>query len=245
MTKNNSHLLQIINLEISYNETPVIKNLSFNIKKGSFIGLIGPNGAGKTTLLLSISGQFRPGNGEIQFQDKNIYVKNLEYKKAIGYVHEKPFFYPYLTVVDFLRFVAGIKNVSPDVVEEQIQALLITVNLHNERQKLTSALSQGMSKKLAIAAALLGPPQIIFLDEALNGIDFESSFKIKEALKKYVDKGGTIILSTHVLEVIEKICDRYLVLKNGEIIADILAGEFQNSEKDLEKYLIELLTSVK
>lgn len=243
MLKNNSHLLQIENLEIAYNEEPVIKNLSFDIQSKSFIGLIGPNGAGKTTLLLSISGQFRPNNGEIKFHKKDIYKQNLEYKKALGYVHEKPFFYPYLTVEDFLRFVAGIKEVSRTEVEKQINELLQTVNLQDDSKKLTSALSQGMGKKLAIAAAMLGPPQIIFLDEALNGVDFESSFQIKNALKEYVTNGGTVILSTHVLEVIEKICDRYIFLKNGKIIADIIAREFQNSGKDLEKYIIELLTS--
>jgi ABC-2 type transport system ATP-binding protein len=106
----------------------------------------------------------------------------------------------------------------------------------------------GMRKKLAIAAALLGTPKIIFLDEALNGIDIESAFQIKQVLKDFVVNGGTIILSSHALEVIEKICDRYLVLRNGEIIADLTADGFKKSgvvkdNVDLEGYIIQLLNA--
>ena len=107
----------------------------------------------------------------------------------------------------------------------------------SERDKLTSNLSQGMKKKLAIAAAMIGSPQILFLDEALNGVDFESAFRIKKTLKDFVINGGVVILSTHVLEVIEKICDRYLVLKQGKIIGYYLGTRLFFKKSELEKAL--------
>jgi len=120
------------------------------------------------------------------------------------------------------------------------------VRLYDERSKLTSRLSLGMRKKLAIAAAFLGTPGILFLDEALNGVDIESVFQIKSELKDFVSRGGTIILSTHALEGLEKICDRYIILKRGEIVADLDADEISGSTTigqsiSLEKYVIDIL----
>lgn len=235
-------MLSIRDLKISYDKESIIENLSLAINSGTFIGLIGPNGAGKTTLLLSISGQFKPQKGNIVWKDKDIYEHNIAYKRNIGYVHENPFFYSYLNAEEYLHFVARVKKLKN---VEQISRCLNAVNLYEERNKLTSQLSQGMKKKLAIAAALLGEPQIIFLDEALNGIDVESAFMIKNVLKEYVKNGGTVILSTHVLEVIEKISDRYIIIKNGKIISDLMSKdlplEHSNGIMDLEKHVISLL----
>jgi len=236
------------NIELSYGDDPVIQDLSLNICSGSFIGLIGPNGAGKTTLLLALSGQFRPQKGHVLFNSYDIYHKNLEFKKHIGYVHEYPFFYQHMRVEEYLHFIARIKDVEKHAIERQISSVLNSVCLEDEKNKQTSNLSAGMRKKLAIAAALLGDPQIIFLDEALNGIDFESAFQIKKVLTELIAQGKTIILSTHVMEVIEKICDRYLVLKQGRIIADIDPEKLKSSDAfkknpDIEKYIIQLLES--
>ena len=241
-------IIEVQNIELAYGVNHVIEDLSTTIHAKSFIGLIGPNGAGKTTLLMSLSGQFRPQKGRILFQDSDIYLRNIEFKHMIGYVHENPFFYPYLSAEEFLYFVARIKDVPKNEIESQIASALKSVCLDEESQKLTPNLSMGMRKKLAIAAALLGTPKIIFLDEALNGIDIESAFQIKQVLKDFVANGGTIILSSHALEVIEKICDRYLVLKNGEIIADLTAHGFKKSDVvkediDLEGYIIQLLNA--
>jgi len=238
--------MEVQNIELSYGAAPVIKDLSLHIYSGSFIGLIGPNGAGKTTLLLTLSGQFRPQKGKVFFNFSDIYQKNLEFKKNIGYVHEYPFFYQRMRVEEYLHFIARIKGVEKHNINEQISSALKSVCLEEEKNKQTSNLSAGMRKKLAIAAAFLGNPDIIFLDEALNGIDFKSAFQIKKVLTELVARGKTIILSTHVMEVIEKICDRYLVLKQGKIIADIDPEKLKltdifKKEPDIEKYIIQLL----
>ncbi len=240
--------LQAQNIELGYGQEPVVSDLSTSIRAGEFIGLVGPNGAGKSTLLLALSGQFRPAAGTIHFDGSDIYKKNLDFKQRVGYVHENPFFYPYLSVEEFLHLVARIKEVARDQIDTQVSSVLKSVCLDGECSKATASLSMGMRKKLAIAAALLGSPRLLFMDEALNGIDVESAFRIKQVLREYVKAGGTIILSTHALEVVEKICDRYLILKGGKIIGDLQASVFKEADQvgksiDLETYVVKLLNS--
>lgn len=246
MSEITNNILKASHLEIGYDNLPVIRNLSLSVKSGSLVGLIGANGAGKTSLLLALSGQFQPRSGQISFNESDIYEDNIGFKMRIGYVHEKPFFYPYLRVEEFLHLVARIKGIPTSDIMSQIESSLESVSLHEERMKPASQLSMGMGKKLALAAALLGDPQILFLDEALDGIDVESAFRIKIMLRKMADDGKTVLLSTHVLDVIEKLCDRYVILKHGEIIADLDASEFKQMNldtngTDLEAFVVRLL----
>jgi ABC-2 type transport system ATP-binding protein len=238
-------LLSIQETILAYDDVTVIDKLSLQIKPGSFIGLIGPNGAGKTTLMLALSGQFQPQNGQILFQDRDIYKHNYFYKQHTGYVHEMPFFYPHLTIEEFLWFVARVKHMPKKEIADKIDHMLQTVRLYDERQKLTSQLSQGMRKKLAIAGGMINSPQIVFLDEALNGVDVESAFHIKNYLAEYVQSGGTVILSTHALEVIEKLCNRYIILKRGKIIADLDEQSLEDLDENepLESLIMRLLDS--
>ncbi len=238
-----STLLSVKNCIAAYDKKLIIQDVSLDIEPGAFIGLIGPNGAGKTTLLLTISGQFQPKAGHVFFNEKDIYEKNYHYKKHIGYVHESPFFYDFLTAREFLFFVARLNGMDRNIVGEKCDELLAAVRLSEEKDKLTVQLSQGMRKKLAIAAALIHSPKIVFLDEALNGIDVESAFYIKNLLIEYVKNGGTVVLSTHVLEVIEKMCDRYVVLKSGRIVADVNAHEIKSVHVNLEHHVLSLLQS--
>jgi ABC-2 type transport system ATP-binding protein len=237
--------LQVNAIELSYGSTPVIADLSMTIKPGSLIGLIGPNGAGKTTLLLALSGQFRPARGSIAFGAMDIFRDNLAFKYHTGYVHENPFFYPYLTAAEYLTFIGHVKKVAAANLAAQVDRLLLSVGLAEERDKLAADLSLGMKKKLAIAAAFMGEPALLFLDEALNGIDIESAYGIKQMLKECAQGGAAVVLSTHVLEVIEKLCDRYVVLKSGRIIADVDAEAWkargEPGEGGLEEYIISLL----
>ncbi|MBN2354509.1 ABC transporter ATP-binding protein [candidate division KSB1 bacterium] len=245
MTTQGKHLLTVHDITLAYEDQAVISDLSMDVDAGSFIGLIGPNGAGKTTLMLALSGQFHPARGRIEFENSDIYKANDRYKGRIGFVHEAPFAYPYFTAEEFLHLIARVKGVPVDHIPAQVRTALEAVCLMDERHKLTSDLSMGMKKKLAIAAATLGRPNILFLDEALNGVDVESAFHIKEMLKDFVARGGTVILSTHILEVIEKICSRYVLLKAGRIIADIQADAFAAGDEfkhgDLEQYVVSLL----
>lgn len=232
---------------MSYGDLAVIHDVSFAIGPGTFIGVVGPNGAGKSTLLLALSGQFRPDSGKITFAGQDIYENNLQFKRQIGFVHESPFFYPNLTAFEIMQFVADAKGVDTEKQKEEIERLLEQVLLIENQAKLTSELSMGMRKKLAIACAFLGSPKIVFLDEALNGVDFESTFHIKTLLKNFVAAGGTIVLSTHVLEIIEKLCERLVILRQGKLIEDWDAQQMallksENDGFDLETYLVDKLS---
>lgn len=237
-------MLNIDQISVRYDTRPVLEAFSVTIHKGSFIGLVGPNGAGKSTFFLAASGQLKPADGQITFDNRDIYLENIWHKSQVGYVHETPFLYPGLTVDEFLNFIGGVKRVPVAQLQNAIAELVDTMMLSEHQYKLNSELSMGMRKKVAIAAALLGPPRILFLDEALNGIDFESAFRIKERLRSFVKNGGTVLLSTHVLEVVEKLCDRYLLLNDGQLLADLQAAEIQAHKKktnDIEQFLLEML----
>jgi len=145
-------------IRLSYGPAVIISDLSSKITGSEFIGLIGPNGAGKTTFLKALAGQFRPDNGTIAFNNHNIYHHNLEYKQQIAYVHENPFLYPWLTVEEFMRFVAGVRRISEPEAGRQIERLLDLHRITTERNKPTAELSMGNRKKTAIAAARLGDP---------------------------------------------------------------------------------------
>ncbi len=236
-------ILRIKDIDLSYNEKNVLEKVSFDICPGLFIGLLGANGAGKSTLLLAMSGQFQPVRGMISFCDNDIYQQNRLYKQHIGFVHEHPFLYPGLNVLEFMAFVGTVKKVEKTRLDRQIPELLEEVNLTDQSHKVCAKLSQGMRKKLIIASAFLGRPRIVFLDEALNGIDLESIYKIKRMFRTFVNDGGTIILATHILEVLEKICDRFLILSDRKLAVDLSDAEIQQMKKqdplfDLERYVI-------
>ena len=234
-------LLSCDNIQLAYGDNVVVDVPQLSIESGSFIGLIGPNGAGKTTLMRSMAGQFAPRKGKVYFLNENIYHHNKAYKEQIGFVFENPFFYAHMTALEFLEFVARIYNVNKDSLNGKMEDILRKVGLFNERNKMTSFLSLGMRKKLAIAAAMIHKPRLLFLDEALNGIDIESLFAIKSMLKDYVDGGGSILLSTHVLEVVERLCDRYVLLKQGRIVTDFTENTLQHQGIPLETHVLSFL----
>jgi ABC-2 type transport system ATP-binding protein len=235
-------LLEADRITLAYGKQEVLKDLTLSLPAGEFIGLVGPNGAGKTTLLLGLSGQFKPLRGNIRFSQKDIYKENIFFKERIGYVHEHPFIYSFLTVEEYLYVVATLKRIAVSRIEDEIDGVLDHVSLADERNKPGADLSMGMQKKLAIASAMIGNPELIFLDEALNGIDIESAYRIKSLLCDYVGNGGTVVLSTHTLEVVEKICSRYVIMKKGTLVADIDARLFRGQQSiDLESYIMNLL----
>lgn len=227
--------LEIENLTIGYGGPPVIDGLSVSVAPGTLVGLLGSNGAGKSTFLMAASGQFRPDGGAVRFEGRDVYRDNLWFKQHLGFVHEAPFLYPLLTAEEFLRFVAGVKGVSDP--GPAVEALLERTRLVEDRHRMTADLSLGMRKRLAVAAALVGEPRILFLDEALSGIDVVNAFHVKELIREIPARGGTVILATHGIEAAEKLCDRFLVLDRGRLVADIARSDV----RELEARLVELM----
>lgn len=227
-------------IQVFYGENAAVSDVSFSFAAGEIVGILGPNGAGKSTLFQAVSGQLQPDSGRILFQDTDIYEHNLWFKQRLGYVHETPFLYPNLTAREFMQLLGSIKACKPEDLPGQIDSLLGQLMLAEHASKLTSELSLGMKKKLAIGCAFLNSPAVVFLDEALNGVDFESAFHIKRMLQEYAADGGLVLLSSHVLEVLQKVCNRFLILKGGVVLRDIAASAVA-ADQDLEKYVLQAL----
>ncbi len=231
-------------IHLSYNDMTVVTDVSLSMSSGEFIGLVGSNGSGKTTLLSALSGQFQPDCGEIFYNDLNIYQDNYKYKSRIGVVHEEPYFYPFLTASDFLRFIASIKLIPAISRYAEILRVLRITQLESQGDRLTSELSLGMKKRLALASAILGKPQILFLDEPFVNVDYKSTHALKRYLQEFTRKGGIILLSTHILELVEKVCDKLILLQEGRIVKNITIAEFEAAKKkkssDLEDFIINL-----
>jgi len=203
-------ILSLNNLSKKFGQIQAIKNLSFNIKKGNVYGILGPNGSGKSTTLGIILNVVNKTSGEFTwFNGKRTTHEAL---KKVGAIIERPNFYPYMTASQNLRLICKIKEVSTDKINEK----LTDVNLFERRDSLFKTFSLGMKQRLAIASALLNDPEVLILDEPTNGLDPQGIHEIREIIKSIAAKGTTILLASHLLDEVEKVCSHVIVIRKGE-----------------------------
>lgn len=211
-------MLEIKNLKKSYRNLVAVKDLTLTIADGEWLGLIGPNGAGKSTTLKSLTGQIVPDSGEIMINGTDMRADPIAAKRLLGYVPQELNLYPYLTGWEFLQFIADIKGC--ENVDAEMQELMEALAIWDARNRLTREYSEGMARKLAICAAIIGHPPVIIFDESLNGLDPQSSYEVKQRLSKIkTERNASIILASHILDTVEKVCDRVALLARGELIA--------------------------
>ncbi len=214
------HILQINNLCKNYNNIKAINNISLTVKKNEVYGLLGPNGSGKTTTLGVILDVLKANGGNYKWFDNN---KSSRHK--IGSLLETPNFYPYLTLYENLKIVATIKNAP----EKDIIYSLGVTNLLTRKHSKFSNLSLGMKQRLALASTLIGNPEVLVLDEPTNGLDPEGITDVRNIIKAEAAKGKTIILASHILDEVEKVCSHVGILKSGKLIANGKVKELLNS----------------
>ena len=203
-------ILSLNNLSKKFGQIQAVKNLSFNIKKGNVYGILGPNGSGKSTTLGIILNVVNKTSGEFTwFNGKRTTHEAL---KKVGAIIERPNFYPYMTASQNLRLICKIKEVSTDKINEK----LTDVNLFERRDSLFKTFSLGMKQRLAIASALLNDPEVLILDEPTNGLDPQGIHEIREIIKSIAAKGTTILLASHLLDEVEKVCSHVIVIRKGE-----------------------------
>ncbi len=205
-------ILSIQNLNKRYGSLQALKNVSLEIKKGHVYGILGPNGSGKSTTLGIVLNVVNKTSGEYSWFGGT--MQTHEALKKVGAIIERPNFYPYMTAQQNLRLVCKIKNINYDKVDEKLEL----VGLNDRKNSKFSTFSLGMKQRLAIASALLNDPEILILDEPTNGLDPQGIHQIRDIIKKIAAQGTTILLASHLLDEVEKVCSHVLVLRKGEIL---------------------------
>ncbi|MHA1232876.1 MAG: ABC transporter ATP-binding protein [Candidatus Helarchaeota archaeon] len=216
-----------------------VSNLNLKVPLGSFFGLIGPNGAGKSTIIHFITGLIKPTMGELFLFGRKIKTDDFSYKKKVGVVLHKPSFLNKLTGKEYLQFVGQINGLEKTTIEKRTQELLELFELPAKGKKYIDSYSAGMQKKISLAAALIHDPDLLILDEPFAGIDPISFKLITENLKLFIQRRKTILLTSHVLDVVEKLCDEVAIIHKGKLTfhgkIEDAQDTFQN-ENDLNKY---------
>ncbi|GAB5475215.1 MAG: ABC transporter ATP-binding protein [Maribacter sp.] len=203
-------ILTVSNLTKKFGYLTAVKDLSFTIEKGNVYGILGPNGSGKSTTLGIVLNVVNRTQGEFSWFDGN--TSTHEALKKVGAIIERPNFYPYMTAVQNLKLVCKIKEVSTDKIEEKLEL----VGLLERKDSKFKTYSLGMKQRLAIASALLNDPEILILDEPTNGLDPQGIHQIREIIKKIAHQGTTILLASHLLDEVEKVCSHVVILRKGE-----------------------------
>lgn len=232
------------NIAKSFGTVQALNDVSFSLSAGSLCGLVGPNGAGKSTLFKLLMGLLEPDKGEMQLFAETIHFGETTYKSKIGYAPENPILYDYLTGLEFLHFIASAKRMTATLRKNQIEQWIEFFNLSSKARELIKNYSHGMRRKMSLCAALIGTPEILLLDEATNGLDPESSFKFKEYLKEFCNNGGTVLFSSHIIETVEHLCDRIIILHQGQIRRELNREEWEDLRErglSLEQFFISLV----
>ena len=202
-----------------YGRVVAVDEVSFTVEPGSFVGLVGPNGAGKSTTIKMLSGQLLPTSGRVTVDGIDVAADPNGARARIGYVPEEPRLYDYLSGREMVEFVAEIRGGG------DVGAALEIAGLGDDALRPILEYSQGMRKKVALAAAMVSRPPVLVLDESLNGLDPPSAARVTEALRAARDRGTAVLLSTHVLDTLERLADRLIMISGGRVVADLPGSE--------------------
>ena len=238
------NLLDLKNLTKNYDSFAAVRDLSLEVAAGELFGFLGPNGAGKTTTIKMISGLLRPTAGTVRIGGHDILAEPLQAKAVLGLVPDSPVLYKKLSGREFLKFVAELYSVERRVTEKRIGDLLDLLGMTENADDLIDTYSHGMKQKTAIMAALVHDPGVVVLDEPTVGLDPRSARVVKDVLRALCDRGKTVFMSTHILEIAERMCDRVGIINKGELvavgtIADLRAGG-REGKASLEDIFLEL-----
>ena len=223
--------IKITNLQKSYGNSLVLKGIDLEVETGEIIGYIGPNGAGKSTTIKILIGMIPDFTGEVQVLGRNVKDNPLEIKRLIGYVPENAMLYETLSPMEYLRFLGSLYQLETSHIEEKATELLRLFSLYNQRDDRMTTFSKGMKQKVLLISGMLHNPEVIFLDEPLSGLDANAVILVKEILAQLKYAGKTIFYSSHIMDVVEKISDRIVLINQGTVIAN---GTFEELKSQRE-----------
>ncbi len=203
-----------------YGKFLALDGVSFSVPAGQVCGYLGPNGAGKTTTIKILTGLIRPTKGRAWIAGFDLIQTPLEAKKRIGFVPESGALYEKLTPSEYLQMVGELRKMEPDLLSSRVEKFLQLFGLSKHKDQRMDTFSKGMKQKVLLSGAMLHDPDVLFLDEPLNGLDANTALLVKELIRNMAARGKTIFYSSHIMEVVEKVCDRVIILDKGKIAAD-------------------------
>jgi ABC-2 type transport system ATP-binding protein len=229
-----------------YGEFAAVRGIDFDVAQGEILGLVGPNGAGKTTTLRCLAGIIAPSSGTVAIAGHDIQRDPIPAKRALAFIPDEPHLFDYLSVEEHLRFIARLYGVAD--VESRIGPLLDELELGDKRRSLPGELSRGMRQKLAIACGLLHDPSVLILDEPLTGLDPAGMRRMRATVAARAEHGTAVILSSHLLNLVEELCTKLLVLRQGRAVAygtidEIITARPELASKSLEEVFLTLTAS--
>jgi ABC-2 type transport system ATP-binding protein len=229
-------MLEICGLTKRFNGIPAVEDVSFTLQPGEILGYVGPNGAGKSTTVKMIIGLLEPSEGQVRFQGRSVIEDLPGFQARIGYVPEEPHLYPHLSGREYLQLVGRLRGLDRAILESKIDEFLRLFSLWDDRHCSVSAYSKGMRQKILLSAALLHNPELLILDEPLSGLDVTTALVLRELVEGLAARGRMILYSSHVLDVLEKVCSQVLILRKGRVVAHDSIGHLRESmhESSLE-----------
>jgi ABC-2 type transport system ATP-binding protein len=223
--------LVVRGLSKRFGSTVAVGGIDLTVPAGSLFGLIGPNGAGKTTTLRMVTGLLRPDTGDIKIDGVDVWTDPVTAKTRFGVLPDDLHLFERLTGFEFLSFLGRLRRLDARALNERVPELLTVLGLDDAADKLVADYSQGMRKKIALAAAILHAPRVLFLDEPFESVDPLSAHTIQEVLRRFCDGGGTVLFSTHVLDVVERLCDSVALIDRGNVVAAGSMAEVRGGER--------------
>jgi ABC-2 type transport system ATP-binding protein len=228
--------IKLENLQKRFGSVIAVSSISLDIAQGQLYGLLGPNGAGKTTTLRMIAGLLKPYTGDVQILGQSVTKQPKLAKQPLAYLPDDPLLYGKLRPLEYLEFVAGLWGIDANTAAPKAAALLELMGLWNNRLELVEGFSRGMKQKLALAGAMVHEPKIMILDEPLTGLDAAAARQVKDLLVDYVKAGNTVVLTTHILEVAERLADRIGIIARGALIAEGTLEELRSKSHEVGAY---------
>ncbi len=233
-------MIRLDGLTKHYGSFVALDHVTLHVPRGVLYGCLGPNGAGKTTMLRMIAGILRPTDGRVLIGGDDVQERPIAAKMRLGFIPDRPFVYDKLTGAEFLRFVAGLYGQEGEMVERRIAELLDVFELSSWKDELIEAYSHGMRQKLIISSALIHRPECIVVDEPMVGLDPKGARLLKDIFRQFVGRGGTVMMSTHTLEVAEAMCDQIGIIQHGKIVAHGTMAEIRRQHAAGDASLEEL-----
>ena len=212
-------MLEVRGLIKRYNRIPAVNDVSFTIRPGEILGYVGPNGAGKSTTVKVLTGLIEPTSGYVFFDGRDVREDWIGFQRRMGYVPEEPHLYSHLTGREYLQLVGRLRGIARRALDPKIDQMLRLFSLWEDRYSPLSSYSKGMRQKILLSGALLHDPELLILDEPFSGLDVNTALMLRSLLQSLAAERKMILYSSHVLEVVEKVCSSVLILRNGQVVA--------------------------